>query len=175
MLVVIVVSLLSTVVMLAYPPLAAALGFSLPETALLFGAAIHDVAQVAGAGLAISPEVATQAVAVKMIRVAGLIPVVLGFGMLLRTKGSSAARAPLLPTFLIAYVVLALLAGFGIAPPALISFGSTAATWLLTAAVAALGLSTRFEDLRAAPPLLLIFLAGLTLVQLTIVILLIAA
>jgi len=174
-LVVIIVSLLSTIVMLAYPPLAAALSFSPAETALLFGAAIHDVAQVAGAGLAISPEVATQAVAVKMIRVAGLLPIVLGFGILLRAKHDSGTRPQLLPAFLVAYVVLALIAGFGIAPPLLISLGSTAATWLLTAAVAALGLSTRLEDLRAAPPLLLVFLAAQTLLQLAIVVLLIRA
>jgi len=172
-LVVIVVSLLSTIVMLAYPPLAAALGFSPTEAALLFGAAIHDVAQVAGAGLAISPEVATQAVAVKMIRVAGLLPIVLGFGILLRAKHDGGTRPQLLPTFLVAYVVLALIAGFGIAPPLLVNLGSTAATWLLTAAVAALGLSTRLEDLRAAPPLLLAFLAAQTLLQLAIVVLLI--
>ena len=172
-LVVIIVSLLSTIVMLVYPPLAAALGFSPAETALLFGAAIHDVAQVAGAGLAISPEVATQAVAVKMIRVAGLLPIVLGFGILLRAKHDGGARPQLLPAFLVAYLVLALIAGFGIAPPLLISLGSTAATWLLTAAVAALGLSTRLEDLRAAPPLLLVFLAAQTLLQLAIVVVLI--
>lgn len=175
MLVVIVVSLLSTIVMLAYPPLAAALGFSPAESALLFGAAIHDVAQVAGAGLAISPEVATQAVAVKMIRVAGLIPVVLCFGFLLRAKRSDAPRPPLMPAFLIAYVAFALIAGLGIAPPWLINLGSTAATWLLIAAVVALGLSTRFEDLRTAPPRLLIFLAGQTLLQLAIVALLVRA
>lgn len=174
-LVVIVVSLLSTIVMLAYPPLAAALGFSPAEAALLFGAAIHDVAQVAGAGLAISPEVATQAVAVKMIRVAGLLPIVLCFGLLLRAKHDGGTRPGLLPAFLVAYVVLALIAGFGIAPPLLISLGSTAATWLLTAAVAALGLSTRLEDLRASPPLLLVFLAAQTLLQLAIVVLLIRA
>lgn len=174
-LVVIIVSLLSTIVMLAYPPLAAALGFSPAETALLFGAAIHDVAQVAGAGLAISPEVATQAVAVKMIRVAGLLPIVLGFGILLRANRGGGTRPQLLPAFLVVYLVLALIAGFGIAPPFLISLGSTAATWLLTAAVAALGLSTRLEDLRAAPPLLLVFLAAQTLLQLAIVVLLIRA
>lgn len=174
-LVVIIVSLLSTIVMLAYPPLAAALGFSPAETALLFGAAIHDVAQVAGAGLAISPEVATQAVAVKMIRVAGLLPIVLGFGILLRANRGGGTRPQLLPAFLVVYLVLALIAGFGIAPPFLISLGSTATTWLLTAAVAALGLSTRLEDLRAAPPLLLVFLAAQTLLQLAIVVLLIRA
>ncbi len=175
MLIVIVVSLLSTVVMLAYPPLAGALGFSGPEAALLFGAAIHDVAQVAGAGLALSPETATQAVAVKMIRVAGLIPVVLCFGILLRTRQEAGGSRQLLPAFLIAYVVLALAAGFGVLPAALVSLGSTAATWLLTAAVVAIGLSTRIEDLRAAPPLLILFLVGQTLLQLTIVVLLILA
>lgn len=174
-LVVIVVSLLSTIVMLAYPPLAVALGFSSAETALLFGAAIHDVAQVAGAGLAISPEVATQAVAVKMIRVAGLLPIVLCFGILLRAKHDGGTRPGLLPAFLVAYVALALIAGFGLAPPLLISLGSMAATWLLTAAVAALGLSTRLEDLRAAPPLLLVFLGVQTLLQLAIVVALIRA
>jgi uncharacterized membrane protein YadS len=44
----------STGVMLLYPVLASALGLSEVETGILLGATIHDMAQVVGAGYAVS-------------------------------------------------------------------------------------------------------------------------
>ena len=79
-LVIIIVSLLSTAVMLLYPLLARLIGFDAHATALMLGATIHDVAQVAAARFAVSPEVGTQAVTVKMIRVSCLLPVVSALG-----------------------------------------------------------------------------------------------
>ncbi|WP_164153190.1 putative sulfate exporter family transporter, partial [Stenotrophomonas maltophilia] len=45
---------LSTIVMLLYPPLAILLGFDATKTGILIGATIHDMAQVVGAGYAVS-------------------------------------------------------------------------------------------------------------------------
>ena len=50
------VTALSTVAMVTYPVLAAALGLSAQQTGFLLGATIHDVAQVVGAGYGVSKE-----------------------------------------------------------------------------------------------------------------------
>jgi len=55
---------LSTIVMLAYPPLAILIGFDQTHTGIFLGATIHDMAQVVGAGYAISDPVGNVAVAI---------------------------------------------------------------------------------------------------------------
>jgi uncharacterized integral membrane protein (TIGR00698 family) len=172
LLIIIVVSLLSTVVMVAYPAIAALLGLSGSQTAVLLGAAIHDVAQVAGAGFSVSPETGVAAVTVKMIRVACLLPVVATIGLLAgRGECRDTASPPrrLLPAFLVGFFVLALLGSAGAVPAPVASAGGQAATWALTVAVAALGLKTGFGELRSARPALLATLAAQTALQFGVV------
>ena len=61
---------LSTVAMVVYPILFAALGFDETAIGILIGATIHDVAQVVGAGYAVSNEAGDAATLVKLLRVA---------------------------------------------------------------------------------------------------------
>lgn len=172
--VIVLVSLLSTAVMLLYPWLAHAMSFDVHQTSILLGAAIHDVAQVAGAGLSISPQVGVEAVTVKMIRVACLLPVVTSWGLLFRRAAQNTASARgLLPWFLVAFFGTAALANSGIAPPAIVSAGAGAATWLLTAAVASIGLHISIGDLRGANRRLWLAIAAQTAAQLIWVIALI--
>jgi uncharacterized integral membrane protein (TIGR00698 family) len=173
LLIIIVVSLLSTVVMLLYPAIAALLDLSGSQTAVLLGAAIHDVAQVAGAGFSVSPEIGVAAVTVKMIRVACLLPVVATIGFLAcrgpaQCSGTGAPRQ-YLPPFLIGFFLLALLASTGAVPAAVAGLGGQAAGWALTIAVAALGLKTGFAELRAARPALVATLAVQTALQFSVV------
>jgi uncharacterized integral membrane protein (TIGR00698 family) len=172
LLIIIVVSLLSTAVMLLYPAIAGLLGLSGSQTAVLLGAAIHDVAQVAGAGFSVSPETGVAAVTVKMIRVACLLPVVATIGFLaFRNHADANAGKPrqYLPAFLVGFFLLALLASAGTVPPVLAATGGQAATWALTVAVAALGLKTGFGELRSARPALLATLAAQTALQFSVV------
>jgi uncharacterized integral membrane protein (TIGR00698 family) len=174
-LIIVVVSLLSTAVMVAYPPLARALGFDGHTTGLLLGAAIHDVAQVAGAGFSVSNAVGVEAVAVKMIRVACLLPVIVCFGFVfarerLADSGDAGGAASLVPMFLVAFFALALLASSGFVPRQIVSFGGELAGWALTIAVAAIGLKTALGDLRRARPQLLGVLVCQTLLQLGVVV-----
>lgn len=173
--IVVLVSLLSTVVMIVYPRFAEALHFDTQATALLFGAAIHDVAQVAGAGLTVSPEVGLLAVTVKMIRVACLLPVVLGLGWACaRRRGTVLPQAaPPFPWFLLGFFALAAASSIGIVPVQFAAEGSMIARWLLAASVAALGLKTSLADLRTARFQLLLLLGGQTILQLATVVLLI--
>lgn len=176
MLVILIVSLLSTLVMVVYPWVARELSLDQRGTAVLIGAAIHDVAQVAGAGFSVSPEVGVEAVTVKMIRVACLLPVVIAFGALMVKQVKP--RAPVLtrilvPVFLIAFLVIAILAATGLVPTSVITIGGQAAGWALTASVAALGLRTNFGEIRLADPKLILTLILQTIWQLALVVLLI--
>lgn len=176
--IIVTVSLLGTVVMVLYPLLAKAIGFNPLETSVLLGAAIHDVAQVAGAGLTVSSTVAAQAVTVKMIRVACLLPVVLALSWRFRPAARSgdgpiSPRALPIPPFLLAFIALAVLASSGLLHGPALHAGQQAATWALSIAVAAIGLNTSPKDLREVPPTMFVALIGQTLIQLGVVMLLI--
>ncbi len=142
---------LSTVVMLAYPPLALALGLDIRETGLFLGLTIHDMAQVVGAGYAVSEPVGNNAVIVKLFRVFLLLPVVLGIGWVLARQeggdGGSKARVPLpgfALVFLLLVVVNSVLPGTALAATYASVKGvlSSLSGWLMMIAIAALGLGT---------------------------------
>ena len=141
---------LSTLVMLAYPPLAVLLGFDATKTGILLGATIHDMAPVVGAGYAVSEPVGNTAVVVKLFRVFLLLPVVLAIGWWFLRQGEQAqeARVPV-PVF--ALVFLALVVVNSILPgiPALAGSYALVKGWLVSVsnaglliAIAALGLGT---------------------------------
>jgi uncharacterized integral membrane protein (TIGR00698 family) len=174
-LVILIVSLMSTAAMLGYPLVARALHFDGDATALLLGAAIHDVAQVAGAGFQVSEATGVRAVTVKMIRVACLLPVVTGIafvfigGMAADTQKGKRWRAIRPPTFLVLFFLFAVVTSTALLPPAMSAGAGTAASWLLAAAVGAIGLKTGFGDLRAVRPALAVTLALQSLWQLAVV------
>src|SRR5262249_12658280 len=64
--VVIAANAFATLGMVFYPPLAVALGFDSHTTGIFLGGTIHDVAQVVGAGYAVSDAVGNAAVIVKL-------------------------------------------------------------------------------------------------------------
>ncbi|WP_176695181.1 YeiH family protein [Paracoccus haeundaensis] len=141
------VTILSTVAMVIYPPLSVVLGFNALESAVFLGGTIHDVAQVVGAGFSISPEVGETATLVKLIRVSMLAPVVLVFSLAIRTGGlgdldPNAKRPPILPSFVIGFLVLAALNSLGLIPATLASFAEGASRWALLVAIAAVGIKT---------------------------------
>lgn len=175
-LVVLIVSLMSTAAMLLYPLITRSLGFDPSATALLLGAAIHDVAQVAGAGFSVSEDVGVRAVAVKMIRVACLLPVIATLAVLALPPAEAGAgrarrwRAIRPPTFLVLFFLFAVITSTALLPPAVSAQAGTVASWLLAAAVAAIGLKTGFGELRAARPSLAATLLLQTAWQLVLVV-----
>lgn len=99
----------STLAMLAYPPIATALGLDARETGVLLGATIHDMAQVVGAAYAVSPEVGDAAVVVKLFRVLLLLPAVLALGWWFAARGpATGGSAPpaVVPGFAVGFLVL---------------------------------------------------------------------
>jgi uncharacterized integral membrane protein (TIGR00698 family) len=134
---------ISTLVMLAYPPLCAALGLSAQETGVMLGATIHDMAQVVGAGYAVSDPVGNTAVIVKLFRVFLLLPVVLGIGWWFASRGGGADKAKVpVPLFAIVFLVLVLVNSTGLVPEPVRAVVGEASRWGLLVAIAALGLGT---------------------------------
>lgn len=152
---------ISTLVMLFYPPLCRWLGLDPLQTGLMLGGTIHDMAQVVGAGYAVSEPVGNTAVVVKLFRVFLLLPAVLMIGWwFVRQAGSTVdadgtvARAKVpMPVFALVFLGLCLLNSLMAANPALaasVQFSAIkwwlgeASKWGLLIAIAALGLGTSF-------------------------------
>jgi len=152
--VVVAVNALSTVAMVAYPPLCALFGFDEQTTGVVLGATIHDVAQVVGAGYAVSDAVGNAAVIVKLFRVFLLLPVVLAIGWWFARahRGTAAARVPV-PVFALVFLLLCIVNSILPSIPALAPLYQSvravlveASTWGLMIAIGALGLKTSFAD-----------------------------
>lgn len=165
------VSTLSTVAMLLYPMIARLSGLDHLHAGIFIGASIHDVAQVVGAGYAVSGETGDTATIVKLARVAMLLPVILAVGLATRSAApDSQHRPPLLPWFAAAFAGLVLLNSVVSVPDWTREAGSMASRFCLVVAIAALGMKTRFRDIAAVgwkPVVLMvletIFIAGLAL------------
>lgn len=145
----------STLVMIGYPPLCLLLGLDPQRTGIMLGATIHDMAQVVGAGYAVSEPVGNTAVIVKLFRVFLLLPAVLAIGWWFTRKGAEhgTAKVPV-PIFALAFLALCVLNSLmplapGLAPlyqPAKAAM-IQASTWGLLVAIAALGLGTSLASL----------------------------
>ena len=148
--VVVAVNAIATIAMLVYPPLCILLGFDPQTTGVMLGGSIHDVAQVVGAGYAVSDTVGNTAVVVKLFRVFLLLPAVLTVGWYFTRQGlrHGEARVPV-PMFGIAFLILcALNSAMPLFPSLMPIYApvkkvlSEASIWGLLLAIAALGLGT---------------------------------
>ncbi len=147
------VTLLSTFAMIVYPILMAVMGLEDREAGIFIGATIHDVAQVVGAGFSISDQAGEMATVTKLLRVAMLAPVVLlGSLVLRRTQKISGdepqqKRPPLLPMFVVAFIVLAVVNSFHLIPASVSQASSSVSRWALLTAIAAVGMKTSLRDI----------------------------
>lgn len=140
----------STLVMLAYPPLATALGFGATATGIFLGATIQDMAQVVGAAYAVSEPVGNSAVIVKLFRVFLLLPVVLAIGWWFLRQGEHAGSAKVpVPVFALVFLALCVvnsvvpaIPGAGAIYAPIKSVLVMLSNWGLLLAIAALGLGT---------------------------------
>lgn len=153
--VVVAVNALATLGMLIYPPLCHLLGFDAQATGVMLGGTIHDVAQVAGAGYAVSNAVGNAAVIVKLFRVFLLLPVVLAVGWYFTRIGAGQknARVPV-PVFALVFLALCVLNSVEPLFPALLpvyapvkSVLSDISNWGLLLAIGALGLGTSLKTI----------------------------
>ncbi len=149
------VTALSTVAMVLYPVFVTYLHYDDATAGLFLGATIHDVAQVVGAGYIISDQAGEISTLVKLIRVACLVPVVLAVSLIMhRRRLPEAGSEPLLPWFLVVFVVLVIVNSLGWVPARAESLLTPVSSWCLLTAVAGLGVKTSLKaivDVGPAP------------------------
>ena len=170
------VNALSTLAMVLYPFLCAWIGFDERISGVMLGATIHDVAQVVGAGYAVSEPTGNTAVIVKLFRVFLLLPVVLSIGWwFTRTGVRRVAGEIRIPMFAIGFLVLcivnSLVPSFSALIPAYAGIkaaGSEVSTWGLLIAISALGLRTSFAGVAALGWRHIATVVGTTTVILTV-------
>ncbi|MBE1495490.1 putative integral membrane protein (TIGR00698 family) [Amycolatopsis lexingtonensis] len=152
---------------LLFPPLGHLLGLSPHAFGLWAGTAINDTSSVVAASFAYGGDAGSYGLVVKLTRTLTLIPIVIVLAVLKARRearqagpGSTVAAMPwrrIVPLFLLGFIAAAALNSLGVIPgawhPALTALG----TFLITTALAGIGLSLRLGDLRRAGgrPLLL--------------------
>ncbi|ARP85628.1 YeiH family protein [Bordetella genomosp. 9] len=153
------VVLFGTLSMFLYPVLyhAGWLPFDTRHLGIYIGGTVHEVAQVVGAASNVDPATTEIATIVKMTRVALLVPVLLVLGLWLRRSaqaahaGAEAARLPI-PWFAIGFLALAMVNSLDILPHDAVAHLRQLDVFALTMAMTALGIETRFSQIRKAGP-----------------------
>ena len=151
LLVVVGVTVLSTIAMVIYPFALQMLNIGNLPAGIFIGATIHDVAQVVAAGMLFGPEAGDVATVVKLFRVALLLPVVLVISIFFSAQRSTNqlgwASLRLIPTFLLGFVALSIVASMQILPTSITHQIGGLSRWMLVIAIAAAGLKTNFQEL----------------------------
>jgi uncharacterized integral membrane protein (TIGR00698 family) len=177
------VVLFGTISMFLYPILYQAGWFDMDPRAfgIFLGGSVHEVAQVVASASNIDAATTEVATIVKMTRVALLVPVLIILGLWIQRVAIANAEAgaprPKLPIpwFAIGFLVLALINSANIIPPAVLQTLRALDIFVLTMAMTALGIQTRFTQIRDAGPrvvalgvilFILLALGGYVLVQL---------
>jgi uncharacterized integral membrane protein (TIGR00698 family) len=147
---VVTVTALSTVAMILYPLIAVRLGLTETQAGIFLGGTIHDVAQVVGAGYSISPAAGDVATYVKLLRVAMLAPVVFAISVVAtRAAQGGGGKIPTPPLFLLGFAALVTINSLGFLPKPVVAGATSASSWCLVTAIAALGMKTSFKDVAA--------------------------
>ncbi len=147
------VVLFGTLAMFLYPFIQH-LGFlQLTNTqyAIYAGASIHEVAQVLVAGSQVSVDAGNTALIVKMTRVMLLAPMLVVLGMILARLTPQAVKPKLMttiPWFAVCFIVVVGFNSLQLLPVALVSSINDLDTFVLTLAMAALGIETNFTKVK---------------------------
>ena len=161
------VTVFGSLFMFGYPLLPGLLHLSAHEYGLWAGASIHEIAQVLAAAFQDGRDAGEFGTIAKLSRVAMLAPMVILLGLRGTRKGGAAA----MPWFVLGFVALAILNSLVTIPPEVKAPLATVTTFLLSMALAAMGLETDVRKLKAKGlrPLILgaaasLFIASFTLV-----------
>ena len=174
------VTLFGSIAMFAYPLLPALLHLDARAYGLWSGASIHEIAQVIAAAFQDGQRAGEFGTIAKLTRVAMLAPVVIILGFMARRAasghhGAHKTSAPI-PWFVLGFVAMVALNSLVAIPTETRTALVTATTFLLSMALAAMGLDTDIRKLRARGlrPLLLaaaafLFIAGFSLMLVKLV------
>ncbi len=146
-----------TIAMFLYPLLYPLTGFTDRQFGIYTGATVHEVAQALAAGRAVSQVASDTAVVTKMLRVLLLAPVLLIVSRLRRRQVGGASAKIKFPWFVLWFGLVIVAQSFVRLSPAVRTNLIGLDTVLLSSAMFALGLATRWHQLKQAGtrPLLL--------------------
>ncbi|MEA3372927.1 MAG: YeiH family protein [Campylobacterota bacterium] len=149
------VVLFGTIAMFLYPALYSAGVFDMTnrEFGIFVGGTIHEVAQVVAVGGAYGPEASDAAVIVKMTRVIMIAPMLILLGIYLsysarKSGGEGSAVKLVIPWFAVYFVGMAGFNSLQIVPQDIVNLINEIDTFLLTMAMTALGMGTRFAKFK---------------------------
>ena len=145
------VTVISTICMIFYPILANFLEMDNVSAGIFFGATIHDVAQVIGAGFTLSDETGDTATIIKLFRVTLLFPVVILISLLsyrYKSNNDFDNKPPLVPYFIIFFIIMVIINSLNLIPLNLQFYLNEISSWFLLIAISAVGTKTRLQSLR---------------------------
>jgi len=162
------VTVFGSIAMFVYPLLPALLHLDAHAFGLWSGASIHEIAQVVAASFQQGQQAGEFGTIAKLARVTLLAPVVLTLGLVAARRAREGSQGqigaqPPLPWFVFGFIALVAVNSVLAIPPDVKAVIVTATTFLLSMALAAMGLETDFAKLKAkgARPLALGLLAFL--------------
>ncbi|GAB2737679.1 putative sulfate exporter family transporter [Salinifilum aidingensis] len=131
------------------PLIGSGLGLVPEQLGIWAGLSVHEVAQVVAAVSPAGAAAVGLAVVVKLTRVVLLAPVVAGVSVVERRRGRTGAgeRPPLVPLFVVGFLLLMVVRSTGLVPDAVVSASSLLTTWLFAAALFGLGSGVRLGAL----------------------------
>ncbi|WP_245681883.1 YeiH family protein [Actinomadura kijaniata] len=145
-----VVTLCGTLAIAVLPLLHHPLGLTAVSFGRWVGASVHDVGQVVAAAQTAGPAALAAAVLVKLMRVVLLAPLVAVLAARARRRraaGNAVRRPPLVPLFVVGFLLMVLLGSTGLLPPGVVALAATLQGLLLAAALFALGASVHLPSL----------------------------
>jgi uncharacterized integral membrane protein (TIGR00698 family) len=127
------------------------LPLTVPQLAILCGSTLHEVAQVIAAAFTWGAESGDLGTLVKLTRVVLLAPALLALGYATRGQGVRySLRNPPIPWFVIGFLALGTVRSLGLLPGALRPVLEATSIFLMTCAMAAMGLHTQVAMIRRA-------------------------
>jgi uncharacterized integral membrane protein (TIGR00698 family) len=148
------VVLFGTISMLLYPLLqhAGLFGFSDNQFGMFAGASVHEVAQALVAGTNVSNEAGQIAVVVKMMRVLLLVPVLIILGFLNNDSTSNHHHTKksrlVIPWFAIGFIIVIGFNSLQLLPSFIVNTINQVDILLLTMAMGAIGIETKFSKIK---------------------------
>ncbi|MFY7811214.1 MAG: YeiH family protein [Flavobacterium sp.] len=143
-----VVNFYGTLGMIFVPFLAIIFSLNSNESSLLIGGSLHAVGNVVGAGYGVSNEVGEFSTTIKMVRVALLSPLLIGFNyFIVDQEIRNIKKFFVLPWYLWGFILVTIFVSFLEIPKNIIEYASEIGKFILTIAMVAIGLKISFKKL----------------------------